>query len=106
MLISFAYRHELSTTYHGHPALCSPEVMWSCRRERVMFVCRIPLLPRLSQAQHYAALRKPYLINDIVEQNVLLDRRYVYRRLLVPALSSNGSSRLFAVPKSRFVGRI
>ena len=35
------------------------------------------------QAQHYAALRKPYLINDIHEQNVLLDRRYVYQRLSV-----------------------
>ena len=35
------------------------------------------------QAQQYAALRKPYLINDIHEQNTLLDRRYVYQRLTV-----------------------
>ena len=35
------------------------------------------------QAQHYAALRKPYLVNDIHEQNVLLDRRHVYQRLTV-----------------------
>lgn len=37
------------------------------------------------QAQQYAALRKPYLINDILESNTLLDRRSVYRRLQVPA---------------------
>jgi Diphosphoinositol pentakisphosphate kinase 2 N-terminal domain len=35
------------------------------------------------QAQQYAALRKPYLINDILESNTLLDRRSVYRRLQV-----------------------
>jgi hypothetical protein len=33
------------------------------------------------QAQQYAALRKPYLINDIVECSTLMDRRSVYRRL-------------------------
>ena len=38
-----------------------------------------------AQAQQYAALRKPYLINDILESNTLLDRRSVYRRLQVPA---------------------
>ena len=38
-----------------------------------------------TQAQQYAALRKPYLINDILESNTLLDRRSVYRRLQVPA---------------------
>jgi hypothetical protein len=40
----------------------------------------------VSQAQQYAALRKPYLINDILESNTLLDRRSVYRRLQVPHL--------------------
>ncbi len=35
------------------------------------------------QAQQYAALRKPYLINDIVMQDMLLDRRKVYKKLEV-----------------------
>ena len=30
------------------------------------------------QAQRYAALRKPYLINDMVMQDILLDRIQVY----------------------------
>lgn len=38
------------------------------------------LLPLL-QAQRYAALKKPYLINDMVMQDVLLDRRKVYAKL-------------------------
>jgi hypothetical protein len=33
------------------------------------------------QAQKYAALKKPYLINDMVMQDVLLDRRKVYTKL-------------------------
>ena len=33
------------------------------------------------QAQKYAALKKPYLINDMVMQDVLLDRRRVYAKL-------------------------
>lgn len=37
------------------------------------------------QAQKYAALRKPYLINDMVMQDVLLDRRRVYGSLQVPS---------------------
>ena len=36
-----------------------------------------------AQAQKYAALRKPYLINDMVMQDVLLDRRRVYGSLQV-----------------------
>ncbi|KAK9823756.1 hypothetical protein WJX72_005206 [[Myrmecia] bisecta] len=35
----------------------------------------------LSKAQKYAALRKPYLINDMVMQDILLDRRKVYAKL-------------------------
>ena len=35
------------------------------------------------QAQKYAALKKPYLINDMVMQDVLLDRRKVYGKLKV-----------------------
>ncbi|KAK9917336.1 hypothetical protein WJX75_003277 [Coccomyxa subellipsoidea] len=35
----------------------------------------------LAKAQKYAALRKPYLINDMVMQDVLLDRRRVYGSL-------------------------
>ena len=34
-----------------------------------------------AQAQKYAALRKPYLINDMAMQDVLLDRRRVYQKL-------------------------
>ena len=37
------------------------------------------------QAQRYAALRKPYLINDMAMQDVLLDRRRVYQKLQVCA---------------------
>ena len=36
-----------------------------------------------TQAQKYAALRKPYLINDMAMQDVLLDRRRVYQKLQV-----------------------
>ena len=36
-----------------------------------------------AQAQKYAALRKPYLINDMAMQDVLLDRRRVYQKLQV-----------------------
>lgn len=35
------------------------------------------------QAQRYAALRKPYLINDLQLQDLLLDRRAVYQTLQV-----------------------
>lgn len=37
----------------------------------------------LAQAQKYAALRKPYLINDMQLQDLLLDRRRVYETLQV-----------------------
>ena len=39
------------------------------------------MAPLLAQAQKYAALRKPYLINDMIMQDVLLDRRRVYATL-------------------------
>ena len=38
-----------------------------------------------AQAQRYASLRKPYLINDMQMQNLLLDRRAVYATLEVHA---------------------
>ena len=40
----------------------------------------------LLQAQKYAALRKPYLINDMQLQDLLLDRRRVYQTLQVSCL--------------------
>lgn len=36
------------------------------------------------QAQRYAALRKPYLINDMMAQSHLLNRKLVYQTLQVP----------------------
>lgn len=36
----------------------------------------------LKKSQAYAALRKPYMVNDVFEQDILLDRRKVYRRLV------------------------
>ncbi|KAL3145933.1 hypothetical protein ABBQ38_015296 [Trebouxia sp. C0009 RCD-2024] len=35
----------------------------------------------LKKAQQYAGLRKPYLINDMLMQDILLDRRKVYQQL-------------------------
>lgn len=43
-------------------------------------------LTRIVQAQQYAALRKPYLINDMLMQDILLDRRKVYEQLQVRML--------------------
>lgn len=37
----------------------------------------------LHKAQEYVLLRKPYLINDVFAQDILLDRRRVYRKLMV-----------------------
>lgn len=37
----------------------------------------------LRKAQAYAALRRPFLVNDVGMQDVLLDRRRVYRLLQV-----------------------
>ncbi|KAI3438574.1 hypothetical protein D9Q98_001000 [Chlorella vulgaris] len=36
----------------------------------------------LKKAQQYAVLRKPYLVNDVMAQDTLLDRRRVYRTLM------------------------
>lgn len=36
----------------------------------------------LAKAQAYVQLRRPYLINDVYSQDILLDRRRVYRRLI------------------------
>ncbi len=44
------------------------------------------------QAQQYAAMRKPYLINDILECNTLMDRFSVYHRLQVHLISLNCST--------------
>ncbi|GAB4823839.1 hypothetical protein N2152v2_010885 [Parachlorella kessleri] len=35
----------------------------------------------LRKAQQYVALRRPYLVNDVNAQDILLDRRRVYRKL-------------------------
>ena len=37
----------------------------------------------LKKAQAYCALRRPYLVNDVSAQDTLLDRRRVYRTLMV-----------------------
>jgi inositol hexakisphosphate/diphosphoinositol-pentakisphosphate kinase len=36
----------------------------------------------LRKAQQYVGLRKPYLVNDVMAQDILLDRRRVYRTLM------------------------
>lgn len=41
----------------------------------------------LRKAQQYVALRKPYLVNDVMAQDILLDRRRVYRTLMVRGMS-------------------
>lgn len=40
-------------------------------------------VPRIPQAQQYVVLRRPYLVNDVFAQDLLLDRRLVYRKLVV-----------------------
>ena len=40
----------------------------------------------LAKAKQYVELRRPYLINDVFSQDILLDRRRVYRRLIVRCL--------------------
>jgi inositol hexakisphosphate/diphosphoinositol-pentakisphosphate kinase len=37
----------------------------------------------LARAKEYVALRRPTLINDILKQELLLDRRKVYQTLMV-----------------------
>ena len=37
----------------------------------------------LLKAKEYVLLRIPYLINDVFAQDILLDRRKVYRKLIV-----------------------
>ena len=44
----------------------------------------------LARAQRYVALRRPFLINDISMQEVLLDRRKVYRMLMVGTSGNSG----------------
>jgi hypothetical protein len=44
----------------------------------------------LRKAQQYVALRRPYLVNDVTAQDVLLDRRKVYRRLKVGSATQGG----------------
>jgi hypothetical protein len=39
----------------------------------------------LARAKEYVALRRPTLINDILKQELLLDRRKVYQNLMVSA---------------------
>lgn len=40
----------------------------------------------LARAQAYAALRRPFLVNDLAWQDVLLDRTRVYRTLLAASI--------------------
>ena len=46
------------------------------------------------QAQKYAALRKPYLINDMMAQSHLLNRKMVYQTLQArPSLSLHSKNK-------------
>jgi len=51
-------------------------------QEWPVVACLLSCFP-LKKAQEYVALRKPYLVNDLFAQDVLLDRRRVYRTLTV-----------------------
>jgi len=57
-----------------------------CHPSRLLLYCSPPTdgFP-LRKAQQYVMLRKPYLVNDVMAQDILLDRRRVYRTLMVRA---------------------
>ena len=50
----------------------------------------------LAKATAYAELRKPFLVNDIRSQNLLLDRRLVYKMLQKHGIPVGSVHRLLA----------